>query len=55
MADLSGKLIKLILENSFHYTGRIIHDTETHLIILDKNNSEVTIKKSSIMLQEVLE
>lgn len=54
MADLSGKIIKLILTNNFHFTGRVLEDLEDSIKILDKNNSEVTIKKGSIMLQEVL-
>lgn len=53
--NLSGKKIRLILTNNFHYSGRVISEDELFLIIIDKFNKECRLSKKSIMSLEVME
>lgn len=47
-----GQRVRLILVGGFHYSGKIISETETHLKIIDKFGYEVLILKSQIQVQE---
>lgn len=53
--NLSGKKIRLILTNNFHYSGCVISDGDLFLIITDKFGKEVRISKKSILSLEVME
>ena len=47
-----GKKARIILVGGFHYSGKIIDETDLFITIIDKFNSEVSLKKDNI---EVLE
>jgi hypothetical protein len=51
-----GQRVRLILVGGFHYSGKVINETETHLKIIDKFDCEVLILKSQIQVcEEVFE
>lgn len=52
--SLSGKNVRLILKNNFHYTGKIIEDLDISLKIIDKFGKEVIVSKDSIQVLEVI-
>lgn len=45
---------RLILKNSWRYTGQIIEEDSENLIILDKFSNRVTLRKADIMIKEEL-
>lgn len=47
-----GKRVRLILLGGFHYSGKVIEETETHLKIIDKFGCEVLILKTQIQVME---
>ena len=50
---LSGKKIRIILTNNFHYSGKVVSDDGYFLILIDKFGREVRIAKNSILSLEV--
>ena len=49
-----NKRVHIILTNGFTYIGRCINCDEDSITIIDKNNSNVTFKESSIdLIKEV--
>ena len=45
-----NKKVQIILNNGFTYIGKCIDSDENSITIIDKNNSNVTFKESSIEL-----
>ena len=52
MTAESGKQVRLLLKNNFHYNGKVIEENETHIIILDKFKQKISISKDSIAVSE---
>lgn len=48
----AGKKVRLILLNGFHYQGKVLEISDSHLKILDKFGAEVLIAKSQIQVME---
>lgn len=52
---VSGKKIRLVLKNNFHYSGVVLKEDEKSITILDKFSKEVMISKDSISIWETVE
>lgn len=52
--NLSGKRVRLILNNNFHYSGVVVCEDEFFIILIDKFSKEVRLSKNSILSLEVL-
>ena len=50
-----GSRVRIVLVNGFHYTGTILSEDDLILIIRDKFNSEVSLRKADIQILEVLD
>jgi len=50
----SGRSVRIILKNNFHFSGIIKKENETHLTLDDKFGKEVIISKDSISIMEVI-
>lgn len=53
--DFRNRKVRLILQNNFKYSGLVLEDSESHLIILDKFNKEIYIPRSEIKILEVMQ
>jgi len=49
-----GMQVRIILTGNFHYSGKILDETETHYEILDKFGKIVLLKKTDIAVLEVV-
>lgn len=52
--DKIGKLIELNISNGFYFRGRCIDENDEKIIIIDKNNQRVEIKKDIITFSREL-
>lgn len=50
--EAEGQKVRLILNNGFRYTGKILAADEEKIIILDKFDQKVIIKRELISLWE---
>ena len=51
MAEV-GRRVRIILVGGFHYSGKVISDTDLHIKINDKFGNEVLLLKSQIQVLE---
>lgn len=49
-SETIGKVVKIILSNNFHFSGKVLDVTETHLVILDKFSQRTTLSKKDILI-----
>ena len=54
MIDYVGRNVKAILPNTFYYTGKCLKQEGDKILILDKNNKEVLLSISNLVVLEVL-
>jgi len=48
------KMVHLIIDEKFAYVGKVVDVGKNHLVLIDKNNSRVTISLKSIeMIKEI--
>lgn len=53
---LENHTVRVVQAGNWKYQGTVINDTTTHLTILDeKTGREVTVKKETLLILEVLE